>query len=444
MEEKAFKDIEIRSEEVQEVMGKVPSWIVRWGITLLFLVVAMLVVGSIFFKYPDVITAQVTVTTANPPAAIVSRASGKIEKMYVADKQAVKEGDWLAVIENSAKTEDVLFVKKQLAPPNLPQREEHKDSTLASFSSPWGRSGGASLGDIQPAYMAYLEAVRAWNNYEELGFLQKKIDIKEKQIMQNKQHYERLKRQAAITEEQYAIALRRWEKDSLMHIKGGISGPERDNSLTGYLQSRQHIETAKGNLESQAMQIAQLEAELLTLRLEKQEEENRIRHACEHNKEQLEIALKNWEMQYALISPIDGQVTFTTYWSENHTIRAGETAFVVVPGEEEEIVGKALLPITRSGKVKEGQRVNIRFENYPDQEFGMVRGVVNTISLVPVEGHYMIGIRFPEGLKTNYKITLPLSQEMTGSADIITDDLRLIERFIQPVKKIFREGMKGG
>ena len=47
------KDIELRSEEVQEVMGQVPAWIVRWGITLLFLVVVALLVGSCFFKYPD-------------------------------------------------------------------------------------------------------------------------------------------------------------------------------------------------------------------------------------------------------------------------------------------------------------------------------------------------------------------------------------------------------
>ena len=54
------KDIELRSEEVQEVMGQIPAWIVRWGITLLFLVVVALLVGSCFFKYPDVITADMT------------------------------------------------------------------------------------------------------------------------------------------------------------------------------------------------------------------------------------------------------------------------------------------------------------------------------------------------------------------------------------------------
>lgn len=67
--EKRNKDIELRSEEVQEVMGQVPAWIVRWGIRLLFLVVVTLLVGSCFFKYPDVITADMTLTGQHPATA---------------------------------------------------------------------------------------------------------------------------------------------------------------------------------------------------------------------------------------------------------------------------------------------------------------------------------------------------------------------------------------
>ena len=37
-------------------------------------------------------------------------------------------------------------------------------------------------------------------------------------------------------------------------------------------------------------------------------------------------------------------------------------------------------------------------------------------------------------------IALPAA-EMPATAEIVTDDLRLIERFIQPVKKIWKEGM---
>ena len=102
-------------------------------------------------------------------------------------------------------------------------------------------------------------------------------------------------------------------------------------------------------------------------------------------------------------------------------------------------MGKALLPIARSGKVKVGQRVIVRFSNYPDQEFGVVNGT-NSISLVPTDNSYTIEIAFSKGLTTNYGKTLPVSHEMTTTAEIVTDDLRLIERFFMPLKKVFREG----
>ena len=85
MEEKENKqkEIELRSEEVQEVMGAIPSWILRWGITVLFLVVATLAVGSCFFRYPDVIVSEMTLTGRSPVAPIVARASGKISRLYI-------------------------------------------------------------------------------------------------------------------------------------------------------------------------------------------------------------------------------------------------------------------------------------------------------------------------------------------------------------------------
>ena len=103
-------------------------------------------------------------------------------------------------------------------------------------------------------------------------------------------------------------------------------------------------------------------------------------------------------------------------------------------------MGKAQLPIERSGKVKTGQRVIIRFNNFPDQEFGIVNGIVNSISLVPLENFYQVDIGLPDGLRTNYGKTLPVTHEMKASAEIITEDLRLIERFFMPLKKVFKEG----
>ena len=80
--------------------------------------------------------------------------------------------------------------------------------------------------------------------------------------------------------------------------------------------------------------------------------------------------------------------------------------------------------------------------NYPDNEYGMVIGYVNRISLIPTkDGKYVVEIKFPKGLTTTYGKKLPLSLEMTANAEIITDDLRLIEQFLQPLKKIFKNSL---
>ena len=56
------KPIETRSEEVQEIMGAVPGWIVRQGIATLFLVVVALLAIAGLFRYPDVSPAEMTLT----------------------------------------------------------------------------------------------------------------------------------------------------------------------------------------------------------------------------------------------------------------------------------------------------------------------------------------------------------------------------------------------
>jgi HlyD family secretion protein len=40
---------------------------------------------------------------------------------------------------------------------------------------------------------------------------------------------------------------------------------------------------------------------------------------------------------------------------------------------------------------------------------------------------------------TNYHKELQFVQEMSGTAEIITEDLRLIERFINPIKALIKK-----
>ena len=171
-----------------------------------------------------------------------------------------------------------------------------------------------------------------------------------------------------------------------------------------------------------------MEESLLDLRLEQMEKEEVLQQNLRTSVEQVTNAINSWKLSYCLYAPIAGKVSFTTYWNENQYIPSGDTVCTIVPESRSRLMGKAQLPVERSGKVKVGQRVIIRFSNYPDEEFGTVEGRVASVSLVPAENNYMVEIDSPNGLQTNYGYTLPVLQEMPATAEIVTDDLRLIER----------------
>lgn len=430
-EKKKYKEIELRSEEVQEVMGQIPAWIIRWGITVLFLVVLALVIGSCFFKYPDVISATMTLTSYHPAAQVMARTSGKISKLYVTDQQTVEEGTNLAVIENPASTTDVFYVKERLS-----RVLNHPDSALVLFLP----VKELSLGSIQPAYIAFLRSLHDYQNYRELDYYPQKITSVNGQIEKYQTYYLHLQKQYEIMKNQYEIAQKQYMRDSLLYVRKVLSEAEYETSKSSLLQSRYSLDGSHASLANLKIQISQLEENRLDLQLQQSEKESVLLQDYRTNAGQLNNEINAWELNYLLVSPIRGTITFNKYWNENQNVSNGEVIFTVVPEEKEELIGKALLPAQRSGKVKAGQRVIIRFTNYPDQEFGVVNGMVSSISLVPLEENYMVEITLPHGLVTNYKKTLPVSQEMQAQADIVTEDLRLIERFFMPLKKIFKEG----
>ena len=112
--EKEAASMDLRSEEFQEVLGAVPPWILRWGIATVAAVVVLLIAGSALFRYPDVVTATVTLTGSRPAATVVAHSTGKLQYIYVEDNQPVEAGDYLALIENEAKAEDVRYLRNFL------------------------------------------------------------------------------------------------------------------------------------------------------------------------------------------------------------------------------------------------------------------------------------------------------------------------------------------
>lgn len=427
------KDIELRSEEVQEVMGHMPSWILRWGITLFFVIILTLLIGSFFFRYPDTITATMTLTSDNPAVQIIARANGRLTSLYIEDKQKVGSGDYLAVIENTAVTEDILQLRNTLIPiVNEP------DTALLLFNV----ERELKLGNAQSLYTNFLRSLYDFKNYKVLYYYPQKINSLRKQIGKYEVYHRNLIGQLQIQQEQYEIGKKQYDRDSILFEEGILAAADLEVTRTQLLQKRTVYEQLKASIDNLQIQIGDLEADILDYELQQAEKEKVLYQNYSVAAEQLLNEINNWELNYVLKASVSGIVSFTQIRYVNQYVTANEIVFNIVPGEKEQLIGKAMLPAQRSGKVKVGQRVIIRFTSYPDQEFGIVKGQVSSISLVPNQNNYMIEILLPDGLHTNYKKELPFSPEMEAQADIITDDLRLIERFFMPLKKIFKEGFE--
>ena len=71
----------------------------------------------------------------------------------------------------------------------------------------------------------------------------------------------------------------------------------------------------------------------------------------------------------------------------------------------------------------------------------MLRGIIKSISLVPDSRGYIAEIELSKGMSSSYhSVNLKFIQQMDGTAEIITRDMRLITRLINPLKAFFDNG----
>ncbi|MDD5569533.1 MAG: HlyD family efflux transporter periplasmic adaptor subunit [Bacteroidales bacterium] len=435
MEKEEINKIEIRSEEVQEILGRPPRWVIRWGITVIFIVIAVIFIGSYFFKYPDVINSTIIVNTENLPANVVAKTNGKIVALFIKDKQKVKKDNILAIIENPANFDDVVRLKIKLDSVNIKSILLKDSMKTIQFNESY------ILGDLQTSYIGFLKGLKDYQIFIESDFQHKKINSLKNQISKYNTLLSRLSKQSNIMDKQLDIAKQQHSRDSALYKNSTISKIDFEKSENALLQSKYSYESAKSSLDNTRITISQIEQNILELQQQYDEQKQQLELALNNNYEALKNQIKTWEQTYLLKSPIDGKVTFTQYWSVNQNVKAGDNVITIVPEKEAKIIGKIKLPIQGSGKVKVGQKVNIKFANYPYMEYGMVKGIIKSISLVPMDANYTVEVELPEGLKTNYNKTLIFSQEMQGSAEIITDDIRLIERFLNPLKAVWKKNI---
>ncbi len=417
------------SEEAQDVLGRIPGWIVRWGISMIFMIFAGIIIGCYFIKMPQTVVGPIVITTSDPPADLMARSSGRIDSLYIVDSEFVERNAAVALLYNTADYASVRRIRDSL--------EAWPEWRSAEMVGAGWIDGEYSLGELQAAFAEFRHQCLSYRYYLETDNIGRKQELIRAQIVKQREYYAKQRGQRNTLQRNIDYQRTSLERDSALLGRKVLSEADYEASMRALLQQLSSLESFDAGLVSTELTILQQEQQLIELETQKEEQTAEYERQLDNLRGQLLARIAQWEYQYLIVSPIAGKVTFTQYWSTSQTVQAGERIATVVPRQGAEVIGRINVPTGGFGKVAMGQTVNVKLSGFPYMEYGMLKGRIRTLSEVPGQAGYVAEVVFPEGLRTTYKKELPLIQQMDGTGEIITADQRLIQRFLQPIRALF-------
>ncbi|MFM8913314.1 MAG: HlyD family secretion protein [Flammeovirgaceae bacterium] len=416
------KEIELRSEEVQDIITQMPGWLLRWGITLIFVLFIGLLAISWFIKYPDVIKATVVVTTNPAPINLVSRTSGKI-LLLKKQNEHIEKGVVVALLQSNASYEDVLQLERLAT--------ENNFAALDMYNKP------LQVGELQTFLNNAVRAQQELTAFEKNELHEKQISHLQKQVATYKRLNQNLQNQLALMQQETSLSRQQFKADSLLYSQKVIALLDFNKSKNSYLAQQRSLKATEATIISNQLQIGTLEKQLTELTVDKDTRQSQLLTAYTNALNELNAQTKKWKENYLFEAPAAGTLAYLGFIEKDQFIESGKPLFALLPNSNQ-LIAKAEMPLAGAGKVKVGQTVNIRLHNYPFEQFGMLQGKVESISDVPEKEKYTVYISLPTGMTSSYNKPLVFRPQLQGDTEIITEDLRVLERVFYQVRKLLR------
>lgn len=421
-----------RSEEVQTIIDRMPTRGATYAIILTTLLITAIFVLGCIIKYPDTVDGQISITSHLAPVRLVANTSGKLHLLNE-NKAPIYEGQVIAYIDNEANYKDILFIDSLL--------NRYNDKDLENFPT----INGLILGSISSTYNSFVIAHSQYYRMLHSDIYKTMCNSLKQQNIINTGVIENLDKELSLKGKKLNIEKGLLSKDSTLNRIKAISELEYNRQQGTYYDLQSSYKELQSNKLSYMAQIKRNEQQIQQYTLEEQENLDKLWGELSANKSQLSNMIHAWKKEYLQISPISGQMEYLGFWRENYFVQSGQELFSILP-DQNEIIGEVIVPSHGIGKVKIGQTANVKVNNFPYLEYGLIKGKVSSISRLSnkikqssssatAKGNvYRILITFPDGLTTNFNKTLDLDFESQGTAEIITKPRRLIERLFDNLK----------
>lgn len=420
-----YISLETSSEEVQEIIAEVPSWIVRRGIALILLLILSFLTASYFIQYPDVIKTGLKINSLNAPKAVFVKQTGKIVSLLAKEGETVKKGASLAFMESTANHLDVLKLQEKLAA--VEKTLTHSEIPQESMLS------GLNLGELQGAYQSFYQQYLQYISTQNGGYY-----INRKKYLKNDlQEIGRLKDQIMVQKDiqnkEYANIEKEFMAYKKLYQNKVISTNEYTLQENKYLAGKYPLAQTVTTLINNNTTYAAKQKEILDLDHTIQEEKAKFIQSLSN----MITETNAWINLYVLRAPVDGIVSYAGIVQENQTINANQELFIVNPSNTD-FFGELSIPQYNMGKIKTGQRTLVKMKSFPFEQYGLIRGKISYISDVAFRDSIFIAkVAFEkfENKDPNHKIIL--KNGMQADVEIITEESSLLRRFTMNIEKIF-------
>ncbi len=405
--------------EIDEIISKKPSFVVRWGISILFLISLGLLAISWFIQYPDIVVAKGFLNSINAPKELIVQSSGKLIKLFAKEGQQVSKNDVLGYMESTGSHDEVIALSELLDTVSTLADNNRTDRIIEVLPKPFN-----NLGELQLSYQIFSQAFVNFSSYLNNGFYLKKREMLNNDMGYLQRLHSALLLQKSLLQQDLSLTDTTFKAHETLKEEKVISAMDYRNEKSKLLAKEMTLpQISSSIIGNESLQNEKLK-EIAELENQIQQQKGLFVQALNSFKSQV----GDWKKKFLLIAPIDGTVSFSAFLQENQQLKQGQIVCFINPGNSNYYV-EVLVPQYNFGKIKTGQDVLLKFQAYPYQEFGSVNGRIEFISNIPSDSGYLTKLTLPKGLVTNYNKIIQYRTGLSMQADIITDKRRLLERF---------------
>lgn len=414
----------LRSEEVSEIISSKPSFLVRWGITIFLMVLLGIVAACWFIRYPDIVNTRAKLTSINSPKAVSAKNDGKLIKLLATEDQHVYQNQTIGYIESRAIHSEVISLSLIIDSLQVLLNNDRSEVISSFIFQPY-----LHLGEVQQPYQTFIQALSIFKQYLSTGFYVHKKIMLEKDISYLQQMKSNLEQQRTKQQEDLGLQQENFKANEYLKNEKVISAAE--------------YRAERSKLIGKELSIPQISSSILSnenTRNEKQKEIMELENQIAQQKSiflqalnTFKVQLDEWKAKFLLVSPVDGNVAFATFLQENQQLQNGQVICYINPGNSQ-YYAEVFIPQANFGKIAIHQKVLLQLPSYPYQEYGKIEGRLDFISHIPTDSGYLAKVSLPQGLKTNYNKEIQYHEGLTAQGEIVTKNMRLLERFYYTVK----------